>query len=541
MNLFDLAKAGEQPLLPVTLEDNYFSDLNEYYKANPVETIPPDPTSFSKDTLAAMPDHEWLNTVNIDLIYPQGKTLEEHRFELCQFKEKLLGELNHIPQALCPKFPEGFNEPVLALDTENTGLDVRVRYVDQKLVTRTLLVGLCLASSGEQAYYLPVRHTEEDGIPNWNHQAMIELIDDLHGKCVILYSNAAYDREVLLLNGCRVQRPFPYFFDDQILDFLTDVNNKRHGLKPVSERKLNRKMVEIQELFTGMGSKKSKSTYITFDKLPAVNAYVYGASDALNTYKLFEVFATEKKNNVLLNQPIPLELDHKMVDTSRCMCRPGMPINLRYFYYAALDTIQRFHATEEFIYKLVGHPIELGSPQQLAKLLFTELEIPKLKNHKIGKSLVPSTDGDTLDELFKLHPDVLQLRYIVFWRKLNNSLVKMFNNCLVNSYVDEVLPYTKVQLSFSQTNVPTGRLSSSSSDGAERATLSIAKKTGRKKYVYHSGSWDCGFNSQGVSSDPYKLKACKKVTKLPDWAGINFDDFYSVEVRDLFKRGLAEV
>lgn len=960
-NLFDQARALEEgtDLIEIpkggTLGELPWLDLDEWHKSNPLEPIPPDPGTFSKEALSQLPNMSWLEHVSVELVYPTGKSLAEQREELRRFKVRLYAELNRLPRDTCPaKFPPGYNERVLALDTENTGLDVRVRYVNGKLVTRTLLVGLCLASSGEKGYYLPVRNTEEDGVPNWNHQAMIEFIDELHDECVIIYSNAAYDREVLTLNGCTLKRTFPYFFDDQILDFLTDVNIPRHGLKPVSEKRLGRKMVEIQELLYGIGTKKAKSTYIQFNRLPAINAATYGACvsgetevqielscyrrneyisvcdknlppkfipylpnteqspilthtlpqsspcnlpanadrkhlydgtmfkqviqdliakiaaintdlrsiglalnkmkglsfsenavlrreldtlkvliqqvkslldlsanaakkpqglpsmpidqrepynvktvkenndseilpggksilvgiqtlilklenlvkesgekkngtetgqlkslpvieedassqerlknwkptiftvgrrilslgysilmeclsqwksiissirnmeseeihtnslqssflnelgdvlsgltsdkcvrttvtinqlreliltqrysikvasrygfvsitafldrgpkqtisingrpscsldqryeifngaclvwrnagslrvgdhlsttkgletierieitgskevydlsidhyahcywasqvsahncDAINTYALFQLFATTTFNNVFKAQPIPVELDHKFIDVLRRICRPGMPINFRYFYYAAMDAIQRWKSTEEFIYVLLGRKIELGSSQQLSNLLFEELQIPLLFNHKRGDHAdgskgLPSTDEKTLDALYALHPDIIQLKFIVQWRKLNNAVVKMFNNCLVNSYVDEVLPYTKVQLAFSQTTADTGRLSSQSSDGAERLSLKVAPKTGKRTWQYHSGSWQAGFNSQGIPSAPYIMKKCKKIKSLPPESGIDLSNLYPKDTRDALYIGLAK-
>lgn len=550
-SLFDMDQliTSESSLAPTTAEDreHWFADIREWYELNPRQVFPPDPATYSKDALAAHPGMEWLSGVDAQLIYPQSQDKDWQRAFLANFLRTLKSECIYLTSGFCPKFPSDYNEPLIALDTETTGLDTRVKYdYDGVLTTRTVIVGLCLATSANKGYYLPVRHTEADGVPNWDPEVIAEFQGDINEQFAVIFHNAAYDREVQALNGVQKFRNYPYFFDTQILDFFYDVNNKVHGLKPCSKRHLGRMMIEIQELFYGIGSAKSKTNFITFDTIPATTALVYGASDAMNTFGLFGFYAGQPETiNMFALQATPLEIDHKLVEVVRHMVRPGMPINLTYFYYAAKDALYRLGRTEQLIYNLVGRQIELNSPKQMSELLFVELKIPPVDEK--GEPATPGANGsystgeEVLDKLFEMFPDVLILKYIVLYRKIKSTISKIYFNALVNSYVDAVLPYTKVQLSFSMTTVPTGRLSSSSSGGAERVTLKVTGKSQKRTYTYHHGTWDFGANSQGIPNPSFRCVKAKRLTKLPEGIGIDKDNLYPSWIDDQFLKGLAEV
>lgn len=248
---------------------------------------------------------------------------------------------------------------------------------------------------------------------------------------------------------------------------------------------------------------------------------------------------------MFLKQPIPLAIDHKTIDVRRRMCRPGMPISLEYNYYAAKDAIYRAGRTKQFLFELIGRPIELNSPKQISELLFDELKLPPIDengNPAIrGKNGAFSTGEDILDLLFKQYPDVLVLKYLVLYRKIEGSIGKSYLKNLCNSYVDAVLPYTKVQLSFSQTNVPTGRLSSDSSNGAERVTVKVSDKTKKRSFKYDAGDWTCGYNSQGIPNPGFRTRKVKKIKALPPEAGFDLDALYPDWVHKTFLQLLAEM
>ncbi|MCW2924521.1 MAG: polymerase, partial [Thermoleophilia bacterium] len=100
-------------------------------------------------------------------------------------------------------------------------------------------------------------------------------------------------------------------------------------------------------------------------------------------------------------------------------------------------------------YELVGHEFNLGSPKQLATVLFEELGLPSQRSGKTGYS----TDARVLRDLRDMHPIVA---VIESWRELSK---------LKGTYLDALPkladPVTdRIHTTFSQTTAATGRLSS---------------------------------------------------------------------------------
>ena len=99
---------------------------------------------------------------------------------------------------------------------------------------------------------------------------------------------------------------------------------------------------------------------------------------------------------------------------------------------------------ESEIYELAGHEFNIGSPKQLATVLFDELKLTSGKKR--------STDADTLNDLIETHPIIEK---ILNWR----SVAK-----LAGTYAD-ALPHQiakdgRIHTTYLQTSTNTGRLSS---------------------------------------------------------------------------------
>lgn len=515
-----------------TFIEEFLVDIRDYTGNR--ENIKPNAEFFSKDNLSKLPAMGWLNDVRIELIYPVTRDVEEQRSVLLKFKERIKLECLRISKGFCSVFPENYDEHLIALDIEATGLDLRCRYdYDGNLIIATKLVGFSIATSENEAYYFPVLHTEEDGIFNWDKKIILEFLNQIHQEFAIIYHNAQYDREGLALNGVKGLRPWPYFFDTMLLDFMQDVNDKTHGLKAKSVKILNRQMIKIEDLFNsyieGTDSKKiSKKDIILFDKLPAINATVYGASDALSTFGLFKHYAAKSsEENSFVIQPIPVSVDHKMVDVFRNMYRPGLPVNLDYFILASKDVLFRMEILRKNMYKLVGEKFDIGSPKQLSAILFDKFNLPVLDDMKKGKNGCYSTKEEVLDKLYEKYPDYDILKFVVTYRKLQSSLSKVFFKCIANSFVDARLPYTKVQLSFSTVVIPTGRCSSNCGKNSQKDRVVVKEAKTKITYNYKKeAGWLAGFNAQGLPNDVYITAKAKRIKRLPDEAGFDLDSVY---------------
>jgi DNA polymerase-1 len=105
---------------------------------------------------------------------------------------------------------------------------------------------------------------------------------------------------------------------------------------------------------------------------------------------------------------------------------------------------------ETCIYDLVGEQFNLGSPQQLGRILFDCLQLPRQRKTKTGYS----TDAKTLEALKDSHPVVAQILS-------HRELSKLMSTYLL-ALPQAVDPVTgRLHTTFNQTVAATGRLSSS--------------------------------------------------------------------------------
>jgi DNA polymerase-1 len=115
----------------------------------------------------------------------------------------------------------------------------------------------------------------------------------------------------------------------------------------------------------------------------------------------------------------------------------------------------RIRQAEERVFALAGETFNLGSPQQLGKVLFEKMEIqkspgaPKVRRTKTGYS----TDAEVLDQ-FASHPVVREI--------LEHRSLSKLRNTYLDALPKFIHPRTgRIHTSFHQTGAATGRLSSS--------------------------------------------------------------------------------
>jgi DNA polymerase I-like protein with 3'-5' exonuclease and polymerase domains len=173
-----------------------------------------------------------------------------------------------------------------ALDLEATGLDLRVFHGK----TVTSIVGVCLAPSTTEGFYIPVRHKNFSGnIPISKMNEEMQRLANSPAKAV--FHNALYDQELLQFNGGPAWGTWddPSKWEDTlIMAYLENSKRKKKGLKTLSEDLLNQKMISLRSLFPE--DHTGPLDYSTLD--PTWDPVVwYAASDALCTLGLYEHYA----------------------------------------------------------------------------------------------------------------------------------------------------------------------------------------------------------------------------------------------------------
>ncbi|HOA15680.1 MAG TPA: DNA polymerase I [Bacillota bacterium] len=148
--------------------------------------------------------------------------------------------------------------------------------------------------------------------------------------------------------------------------------------------------------------------------------------------------------------PLFRGIEMPLVETLAEMELNGVKVDVGRLRETSADMAIRLKALEEGIYELAGGEFNIGSPKQLAVVLFEKLGLPAEKKTKTGYS----TDADVLEGLMPLHPIVGK---ILDYRGISK---------LKSTYVD-VLPELadkhggRIHTTFNQTGAVTGRLSSS--------------------------------------------------------------------------------
>lgn len=317
-----------------------------------------------------------------------------------------------------------------AVDVETTGLDP----------LRSDLVGISISLRPGHARYIPVGHRGE-GEPSIPRETAIAALRPVLADPTIpkIGHNLKYDVLALQAAGAPVAG---MSFDTMVARYLLQSNERALNLKDLAFFELGIKMTNITEL---IGKGKAQ---ISMADVPVAKAALYACADADITFRLARRFEGQLKEAGLWDLFSRVEMPLAPVLTR--MEEVGVAIDVNFLKEMSAELAEKIKAVETQIFDLVGHPLNLNSTQQLAKVLYDELGLPTVRS---GKTTF-STDADTLEELRSRH-EVVGL--ILDYRQLNK---------LKSTYVDAlplmVNPRTgRVHTSFNQTGASTGRLSSS--------------------------------------------------------------------------------
>jgi DNA polymerase-1 len=128
----------------------------------------------------------------------------------------------------------------------------------------------------------------------------------------------------------------------------------------------------------------------------------------------------------------------------------GIRLDVAYLNEMSESVGDRMRTLEEEIYQQAGEPFNIGSPPQLAAILYDKLGLPVLKRTQKGRA--PSTDADVLEKLRDRHPIVDTL---LAFRELSK---------LKSTYLDALPPLVaadgRIHTTYNQVGAATGRLSS---------------------------------------------------------------------------------
>uniref|UniRef100_UPI0040573AA6 DNA polymerase I n=1 Tax=Candidatus Electronema sp. TaxID=2698783 RepID=UPI0040573AA6 len=324
----------------------------------------------------------------------------------------------------------------LVIDTETTSLDPLLAE----------LVGLSLCTGIGQAWYLPCGHRDALGqlLPEQLHrQDILELVGPLltDSRLPKIGHNLKYDYAVLAApqnGGLRLAGPL---WDSMIGAWLLDPNRRSYKLDDLCLEqgfKLT-SFVEVTEASKAMDA---------FCRVPLNKAKDYSCEDVQGSLHLFLEQRPELERLGLWQ--LFTEVEGHLIPVLADMEHSGILIDQELLGQISEDFAAQLALLETEIHLAAGHPFNINSPQQLAEVLFEELNLPRDRKTKTGYS----TDAQVLEKLA--------------WRHELPALIVRFRNLakLKSTYVDKLPEHVssvsgRVHSSFNQCGTATGRLSSS--------------------------------------------------------------------------------
>jgi DNA polymerase-1 len=303
-------------------------------------------------------------------------------------------------------------------------------------------VGISLAFDVSGGIYIPINHKE--GVEfNLPETVVLEEIRRLCSNCVIILHHAKYDLQVLKNEGIVVDN-FEKFEDTIILARLYDAGQKEIGLKVLSEKLLNQPMLEFDEI-TG-GSKQ-------FTLISPKICYIYAASDALCTFALYEFFMAQK---TIIDQKAVYNLEKRLVPVVMQMEANLVLIDKEYLLGEKIRINAKLEEIKKEVLTLAGEDFNIGSTQQLGKILFDKLKYRYPEKERTAKGQY-KTDISTLEKISDEYPIVKKLiEYRELEKSLGTYVENLINNCDEDNYI---------KLSFNQNGTDTGRFSSPGGKG----------------------------------------------------------------------------
>lgn len=333
------------------------------------------------------------------------------------------------------------------------------------------IVGFSFTNSDMWARYIPIAHDNGQNAPTVATARLLWVmlqtgLGVAHNASFELQALSRWFREVLWddpILGAQVQLSdgyFPVRSDSMIEAFMLQRFEPRRvgiGLKGLTKYVFGHQMTEFLDLFPeadsdlGPGTKKTKRRYVRFNTRNLVPQVIeYACEDALWCLKLHEEHFPEVENMLMFKTEILL------LDVLARMEKEGLALDWDEYERRASDVAAFKERMNEQIQKELGQRlgtvvnVNLGSPKQVADLLYNQLSLPVKEYTDTGQ---PSTGEGALRALAKKDPAIKQ---ILQWREVGKLL-----SSYITKYTNELSYATdgRAHPNHKQTGAATGRMS----------------------------------------------------------------------------------
>ena len=388
-----------------------------------------------------------------------------------------------------------YNEPIFAIDTETTGLDVYTDHI--------VGVSLTLPKAGYHVY-IPVAHDEGRQLDRDYVLGGLRpfLVDEERGKVL---HNAKYDMHMLMrydieMGGLK--------HDTQVAQHVLNENEPSFALKNLATKYLG----EPSDTFDVLFGKDAK-----FNTLPLDISLAYAAKDTDLTWRLYEFQRKHFKRLPELGEYYD-KVENPSIAVAFEMERTGFV----YDEQRTKELSKKLHAELDEIMadlKREFGDINFNSPAQLSEKFFDELKLDKHLPTRWKKS----TDVKTLKILAKYHDGIgLLLKY-------------RDKNKLLTTYVDAmpklIAPDGCIHGQYNQAGTVTGRFSSNNPN------LQNFSKDARKMFVAPKGK--VLLSGDFSSQEPRLLAHFSQEPSMIESFN-NGEDVYAKEAARMFKKPIEE-
>jgi DNA polymerase I len=336
------------------------------------------------------------------------------------------------------------NEPMIALDTETTGVDV---YEDK-------IVGISLTLPRADLHvYIPIRHDQGEQLaPEYVIDGLKPVLED--EKIGKVLHNAKFDLHMFLSAGIKVRG---LKADTMVIMHILNENEESFALKNLATKYLGEPSDTYEQLF-------GKAP---FNTIPLKVALVYAAKDTDITWRLYQ-FQLKHLGRLPKLKRLYEEVEHPIIDVSIEMERAGFVLDVDYAKKLSAELHAELKEIEKGLREHFGD-INFNSPVQLSAKFFDELKLDR----KLPKGVKRSTDVKTLKLLAPHHEGI---KLLLEYREKTK---------LLGTYIDalpqQIKPDGKIHGQFNQVGTVTGRFSSNNPN------LQNQPKYARKLFVAPPG------------------------------------------------------
>ena len=349
------------------------------------------------------------------------------------------------------------NARLVSFDLETTSL----------VPTQSEIVGISFSTAANSGWYIPILYKEKEA-NNFADNDLVFIINKLKNifedkSKAKTGQNIKYDAHILKRHAIDIKG---LTFDTMIAAHLLNPSARSISLGTLSLEYMNYEMVNIEEL---IGKGKNQ---ILMSEVPLAKVAFYAMEDSDIVFQLTNILTEKLKENSLFEFFTSIEMP--LVPVLLEMEYNGVFVDSNLLRSMSQETGKKLESLISSVYKLANKEFNINSTQQLAIILFDDLELPKIKKRSTAEEVLKK-----LKEYHELPKLILEYRK---YNKLKNTYLDSLSELIENST-------GRVHTTFNQTIASTGRLSSTKPNFQNIPIRTLEGREIRKAFIAKNNGW----------------------------------------------------